>query len=84
MNAQLIRGLCYIVASGFFIFGLKMLSSPRTARKGNIVSAIGMLIAIVTTLTALTDIKWVWLLAGAGTPVQAGQTVALIENPDVL
>ena len=39
MNAQLIRGLCYIVASGFFIFGLKMLSSPRTARKGNIVSA---------------------------------------------
>jgi NAD(P) transhydrogenase subunit beta len=66
MNAQLIRGLCYIVASGFFIFGLKMLSSPRTARKGNIVSAIGMLIAIVTTLTALTDIKWVWLLAGAG------------------
>ena len=42
--------LTYLVAAIFFCFGLKMLSSPRTARKGNTVAAIGMLIAIVVTL----------------------------------
>lgn len=66
MNFQLVRGLCYIVASILFVFGLKMLSSKATARKGNFVSAIGMLIAVVTTLTAMAEIKWLWLIAGAG------------------
>ena len=42
--------ISYIVASVLFIFGLKMMSSARTARKGNMVSAIGMLIAVVATL----------------------------------
>jgi NAD(P) transhydrogenase subunit beta len=66
VNLVLVRGLCYIVASIFFVFGLKMLSSPTTARKGNMVSSIGMLIAIITALTAMTDIKWAWIIAGAG------------------
>ncbi len=42
--------LCYILSSVLFIFGLKMLGSAATARKGNIVSALGMLLAIVATL----------------------------------
>ncbi len=66
MNLQITRGLCYIAASIFFVFGLKMLSSKATARKGNIVSSVGMLIAIVTTLTAMTEIRWLWIIAGAG------------------
>lgn len=66
MNPQLVRGLCYIAASIFFVFGLKMLSSKTTARKGNIVSSIGMLLAIVTTLTAMTEIRWLWIIIGAG------------------
>ena len=37
-------------ASILFIFGLKMLSSPETAQRGNLVSASGMLIAILVTL----------------------------------
>ncbi len=60
------RGLCYISASILFVFGLKMLSSKATARKGNIVSSIGMLIAIGTTLIAMTEIRWLWIIAGAG------------------
>lgn len=40
----------YILAAVFFIFGLKMLSTPKTARQGNLVSAVGMLIAVVATL----------------------------------
>jgi len=42
--------ITYIVSSGMFIFGLKMLSHPDTARRGNIVAAIGMMLAILATL----------------------------------
>nr|MDJ0879603.1 NAD(P)(+) transhydrogenase (Re/Si-specific) subunit beta [Halieaceae bacterium] len=40
----------YVVSAGLFIFGLKMLGSPATARRGNMVSSIGMLIAVVVAL----------------------------------
>ena len=76
MNLELVRGICYIVASIFFVFGLKMLSSPTTARRGNMVSAIGMLIAIVTALSAMTEIKWAWIIAGAGIGSAIGATAA--------
>jgi NAD(P) transhydrogenase subunit beta len=42
--------ITYIVASVLFVLGLKMLSHPLTARKGNIYAAIGMIAAIVATI----------------------------------
>lgn len=42
--------LSYLVAASLFIFGLKKLGSPATARQGNLIAGIGMLIAIVATL----------------------------------
>jgi NAD(P) transhydrogenase subunit beta len=42
--------ISYVIASILFIFGLKMLSHPDTARKGNIWAAIGMGLAILATL----------------------------------
>jgi NAD(P) transhydrogenase subunit beta len=42
--------ISYLVASVLFIFGLKMLSHPETARRGNIIAAIGMALAIICTL----------------------------------
>ena len=42
--------ITYIVASVFFILGLKMLSHPLTARRGNIIAAIGMIMAIAATI----------------------------------
>jgi H+-translocating NAD(P) transhydrogenase subunit beta len=42
--------LGYLVASALFIVGLKQLGSPATARQGNVLGAVGMLIAIVATL----------------------------------
>lgn len=42
--------ISYIVASVLFIFGIRMLGSADTARKGNALSAGGMLLAIVVTL----------------------------------
>ncbi len=41
---------CYLVASVLFILGIRGLSHPRTARRGNELAAIGMLIAVVATL----------------------------------
>ena len=45
-----ILSVCYLIGSVSFIIGLKMLSNPATARKGNLVSAAGMGIAILGTL----------------------------------
>jgi NAD(P) transhydrogenase subunit beta len=42
--------LTYLVAVGFFILGLKQMSSPATARQGNILGAVGMLLAVGATL----------------------------------
>ena len=42
--------LAYIAAAVLFILGLKMLGKPATARRGNMVSAVGMLVAVVATL----------------------------------
>ncbi len=88
MNVQLARGLCYIVASILFVFGLKMLSSKNTARKGNVVSAAGMLIAIVTTLTAMAEIKWAWIIgaagAGAAIGVLAARLVKMTSMPQMV
>ncbi|WP_269522140.1 NAD(P)(+) transhydrogenase (Re/Si-specific) subunit beta [Coraliomargarita parva] len=42
--------LSYIVAAILFVFGIKMLGRAETARKGNMISAIGMALAVVVTL----------------------------------
>lgn len=43
---SVLTNLLYIAASVFFIYGLKMLGRADTARRGNLVSAIGMLLAL--------------------------------------
>jgi len=47
--------LSYLIASVTFILGLKMLSSPATARNGNLIAAGGMTLAIVTTIFLYRD-----------------------------
>ena len=47
--------LIYIIAAVTFIVGLKMMSHPATARKGNITAGIGMLLAIFTTIFLFKD-----------------------------
>jgi NAD(P) transhydrogenase subunit beta len=63
MNDALIN-LAYVVASALFIFGLKGLGHPRTAVRGNMLGAIGMLIAIVATLLKTGIVGWAWIIAG--------------------
>jgi len=65
MNAANLIDFCYIVSAIFFIFGIKMLGSAATARKGNMISSIGMLIAVVVTLYNKDVLpSWHWLAAG--------------------
>ena len=47
--------LCYLIASITFILGLKMLSNPVTARRGNLIAAAGMTIAIFGTIFLYED-----------------------------
>ena len=47
----------YVLSSVLFIFGIKRLSHPKTARSGNFVASMGMLIAIITTLIAKGNIS---------------------------
>ena len=53
--------LSYLISAICFIYGLKMLSHPKTARKGNIIASLGMLIAIIATVYLGTglDIKMI-------------------------
>jgi NAD(P) transhydrogenase subunit beta len=54
----------YLVASILFIFGLKALSHPDTARRGMNLAAFGMLVAIVGTLVRHEIIRYDWIIAG--------------------
>lgn len=61
--------IAYLIAAVLFIFGLKRLQSPATARQGNQLAAIGMLIAVVATLfmhKILTPIEMIGGLAVGG------------------
>ena len=51
--SEIIIALAYLAAGVLFILGLKGLTSPRTARKGNRMAAIGMLVAIITVVFSL-------------------------------
>ena len=46
---ELFIDIAYLVSAISFIYGLKMLSHPKTARNGNIIASLGMLIAIIAT-----------------------------------
>ena len=56
--------LFYLLASVLFIVGLKFLSSPKTARRGNLLAACGMLIAVLVTLTDKKIIDFSYIIAG--------------------
>ncbi len=73
--------LCYIIASVTFILGLKMLSNPLTARKGNLIAAAGMTIAIFGTIFLYEDDghklgNYLWIFCGLAIGTVAGTLAA--------
>jgi len=63
-SLELIIQLAYLLSAVLFIMGLKKLSSPATARRGNMLSAAAMLIAIVVTLLDESILSFEWIVVG--------------------
>ncbi len=88
MNFDIIINLVYIVAAILFIFGLKMLSSPATARRGNFISAVGMFLAVVITLLSkeIIDFHWIVIgfIIGAVIGAFAARLVAMTQMPEMV
>ncbi len=61
---NVLTSFAYLAASALFILGLKFLSSPKTARRGNLLGACGMLLAIVVTLTDKKILDFTYIIAG--------------------
>ncbi|MBS04880.1 MAG: NAD synthetase [Gammaproteobacteria bacterium] len=88
MSGVLIANLAYILSAILFIFGLKMLGSPATARRGNACSAVGMLIAIVAGLASSGIVSPQWIaigmLIGAVIGASAARLVAMTSMPEMV
>lgn len=69
--------LFYVLAAVLFILGLKKLSHPKTARNGNIIASIGMLIAIVVTLVAFGNLDYKIIAIGMIIGAIIGSTFAI-------
>ena len=79
--------LVYLVAAVLFIIGLQRLQSPATARGGNALSGVGMLIAIVATLLVGNIISptviAAGLLVGSGIGYWMARTVRMTSMPQI-
>jgi NAD(P) transhydrogenase subunit beta len=80
--------LLYLVAAVFFILALRGLSSPRTARRGNLIGAAGALIAVVTVFLSarLENIPWILAAIALGTVVAApvARRVKMTQMPQLV
>ena len=80
--------VAYIVAAIFFIFGLKRLSSPATARSGNQLAALGMGLALAATLLDRQILSFwtigVGTLLGAGIGTYFARTVQMTAMPQMV
>jgi NAD/NADP transhydrogenase beta subunit len=91
---QTILLLSYLIGSVTFIVGLKMLSHPDSARKGNIVAAVGMTIAILATIflyrdgngVALGNYGWIFggLIVGTVVGTLAAKKVQMTAMPEMV
>ena len=78
----------YICASILFIFGLRMLGNPERAQRGNLISSLGMLLAIVVTLLDQSIISYqflsIALIAGAIVGASAASMVKMTTMPELV
>ena len=68
--------LTYLVAASLFILGLKKLGSPASARNGNLIAAVGMLLAIVATMLDQHVLNYEMILIGLAIGSVIGAVIA--------
>ncbi|WP_407522344.1 NAD(P)(+) transhydrogenase (Re/Si-specific) subunit beta [Lacibacter sp. MH-610] len=85
--------ISYLITSVTFILGLKMLSNPATARKGNLIAAAGMVIAILATIflyeeegVKLGNYGWIFggLIIGSVVGTLAAKKVKMTAMPQMV
>src|SRR2546425_4057215 len=85
--------ICYLIGSITFIIGLKMLSNPATARKGNLIAAGGMSIAILGTIflyeeegRKLGNYEWIFagLIIGSIVGTLTAKRVKMTSMPELV
>jgi H+-translocating NAD(P) transhydrogenase subunit beta len=89
MNPQIVINLAYLVSCVCFILGLKMLQSPVTARKGNWISASGMLLAAFATVLNKEALPYIWIFlivlgAGSLVGILAAKKVKMTAMPEMV
>ena len=76
ISANLVN-LVYLVAAVLFILGIKGLTKPATAVRGNMLSALGMLIAVIITLLDSSIVNFTFIIAGVLVGGLIGAVMAL-------
>ena len=80
--------IAYLVASVLFIIGIKYLGKTKDARKGNVISAVGMVIAIAATLFTLEVLTLleiaIAILVGTAIGLYYAQKVAMTKIPEMV
>ena len=73
-----IQNILYVIAALLFIVGIKGLTHPRTAVRGNLISLCGMLLAMVTAAALNPDLYqgWIWWVIGGLIGLIIGLTAA--------
>ncbi|MCB1675370.1 MAG: NAD(P)(+) transhydrogenase (Re/Si-specific) subunit beta, partial [Halioglobus sp.] len=78
----------YVLSAALFILGLKQLGSPATARRGNTISAVGMLLAIVAALLDQGIVEYQWIaigfVAGGLVGAAAARLVKMTAMPEMV
>ncbi len=78
----------YIVAFSLFIIGLRQVTSPKTARRGNVTAAVGMAIAVIATLL-IPEVGDYGLIAvgvaiGTAVGIPAARSVQMTQMPQMV
>lgn len=88
MDTTIFINIVYVISAALFIYGLKLLGHPSTARKGNRLSAIAMLIAIIVTLLDQHIVSYSWIiisvLAGSAVGVYVSKKVEMTGMPELV
>jgi NAD(P) transhydrogenase subunit beta len=94
MNVDTGVRLASLFGAVAFVLGLHMMNSPATARRGNQLSAFGMLVAIVAVVVSVSDggnmngARWLVLICGAligsGAGLYSARAVAMTQMPQLV
>lgn len=84
MESKYFIEIAYIIASTLFIFGLKGLSHPKSARNGMNLAAMGMLVAVVGTLLHHEIVSYTWIIVGLLVGSLIGSVMALKVSMNAL